>query len=75
LKWALRAVSTYAAADPGEDAPAEPGGDAAAELGEDPAAELGGEIGAARKATAAAIQPANSTIPTTIGQRISLGGV
>jgi hypothetical protein len=32
-------------------------------------------MGAARKATTVAIQPANSTIPTTIGQRISLGGV
>jgi hypothetical protein len=38
-------------------------------------AEPGEDVGAARNATAAAIQPANSKIPTTIGQRISLGGV
>jgi hypothetical protein len=44
-------------------------------MGGDAIAELGGAIGAARKATAAAIQPASSRIPTTIGQRISLGGV
>ena len=67
VKWAPRAVSTYGAA--------ELGADPAAELGADPAAELGGEMGAVRKATPVAIQPATSTIPTTIGQRMSLGGV
>jgi len=42
-----------------------------AELGED----VGEDVEAAPNATAAAIQPANSRIPTTIGQRTSLGGV
>ena len=58
-KWASWAVSAYATA----------------ELGEEDTAETGWDAGTARPATAAAIQLASNTIPTTTGQRISRGGV